>query len=545
MASKRFCLRSAILVVTLSSFLGLESLLAGDKQTMGDPITCMVEEVRKQSKGIAPLTAETPYINQVIATGDASVDRLILLFDENEDCAVREAAEEALIKIGTERALEAVFKCIEKGLCGGQPYVIETFAREENRKYWPRFVPLLNSEDSFTRLVTYDLLSCLEDPQYSKILMRELEKEGGAERLWLYLILYEKNSYKVVDRVIADLRSNSSERRMAAIKFLSIKFTPGFESKFHTSKVFFEALKDDRYSDKEKSKIIKLLGRIGGPKVVKVLLEAFKDKRYSNGDKADFVRILGGIGKPSIASKIAPFLYDETFLSSPKKYQSMKKEKTPLRLCDVAVNAIGKLLNHPYGNFTEETPLEVRDVKVADWRKWHEGKKKLEELPKEVAFDKEYREFLQKEREKYERQGTKELCAYNIKKLGQALLMYAIDYNERFPSTLQHLYGDYIFSPATFWCPSDKDSKPLTINNNEIDAENSARISYQYSSGFGVNDDPKLPLIWDNGCSGSLDNHGNEGGHVFYLDGRVEWVPAKEWENPVHGKDSYPGKRKE
>ncbi len=134
------------------------------------------------------------------------------------------------------------------------------------------------------------------------------------------------------------------------------------------------------------------------------------------------------------------------------------------------------------------------------------------------------------------------VCMSNLTVIWHALQMYSIDYNDQFPPKLQLLYPEYINSPSLFWCPSDKDPKPTDINNNEIDGINSARISYQYNTEHSASDSSNIPLVWDNGCGGPLDNH-KKGGNVLYSDGDVEWVPKDKWENPAHGENSYPGKR--
>ena len=133
------------------------------------------------------------------------------------------------------------------------------------------------------------------------------------------------------------------------------------------------------------------------------------------------------------------------------------------------------------------------------------------------------------------------VSASNMKQIGMALHIYAQDYDEQFPPTLMELYPKYINSPSVFWCPTDKDSMPTDINNNKMDAINSVRISYQYNSGYNIPSSSDIPLVWDNGCGGSLDNH-KKGGNVLYLDGHVQWLPKEQWENPTHGEDSFPGK---
>jgi prepilin-type processing-associated H-X9-DG protein len=133
------------------------------------------------------------------------------------------------------------------------------------------------------------------------------------------------------------------------------------------------------------------------------------------------------------------------------------------------------------------------------------------------------------------------LSASNLKDIGLSLLIYSKDNEEQLPPTLMGLYPKYVEKADVFWCPSDRDPKPTDITNNAVDGINSARISYQYNSGYNISDSANIPLVWDNGCGSLEDNH-RKGGNVLYLDGHVEWVSCEEWENPTHGENSYPCK---
>ena len=135
----------------------------------------------------------------------------------------------------------------------------------------------------------------------------------------------------------------------------------------------------------------------------------------------------------------------------------------------------------------------------------------------------------------------RKLCMVSLKAIWRALLIYSNDFDNKFPQNLSQLFRHDPISPLTAWCPSDSDPVPNDITNDIVDAKNSARISYHYNNKLlNVLADPNLPLLWDNGCEGSQDNHGADGGHVIYLNGHVEWVPADKWKNRSHGEKSYP-----
>ena len=137
-------------------------------------------------------------------------------------------------------------------------------------------------------------------------------------------------------------------------------------------------------------------------------------------------------------------------------------------------------------------------------------------------------------------QGRRGVCITHLHEIGEALYLYAIDYDGYFPPELTALYPDYIENPRIFWCPSDKNGPPLDITNNGIDALNSALISYQYNPGHKEGDSTNTPILWDNGCETLQDNHGGDGGSVLYLDGRVDWLTKGRWKNSTHGKASCP-----
>jgi prepilin-type N-terminal cleavage/methylation domain-containing protein/prepilin-type processing-associated H-X9-DG protein len=146
-------------------------------------------------------------------------------------------------------------------------------------------------------------------------------------------------------------------------------------------------------------------------------------------------------------------------------------------------------------------------------------------------------------------------CLANLRSLGQAMYLYAGDYQDRLPNGNPHgdsnpsdgdqvlvsLADRYDLPPATFHCPSDRDPIPPRIDNNYISLANSARVSYDFFSLYWNPDlGPKLapqrgqaPIVWDLGVdkiSNSLQNHGIVGGNVVFADGHGEWERADLWD---------------
>lgn len=156
-------------------------------------------------------------------------------------------------------------------------------------------------------------------------------------------------------------------------------------------------------------------------------------------------------------------------------------------------------------------------------------------------------------------QAFRTACTANLRELGNAMVMYANAHKGKLPNVnppntandadsanfvLVALNRDYVKQPGVFRCPSDEDSAPGAIETAAYNAENSARVSYDFYSIFWEPEyGPKLaqiktaPLAWDlNGAAtppgDPRQNHGPKGGHVVFGDGHVAWQDAKEWDGP-------------
>jgi len=122
-------------------------------------------------------------------------------------------------------------------------------------------------------------------------------------------------------------------------------------------------------------------------------------------------------------------------------------------------------------------------------------------------------------------------CKGNLRRLGISFQLYAQDNDGRYPATVDQfasLYPKYESSSKVFWCPGDFNNKhpgPDNITNAELDAPNSAQISYIYTPGLSQESDPNLVILKDN----SPLNHLGVGVNALHVDGHVsfESVPGQ------------------
>ena len=102
------------------------------------------------------------------------------------------------------------------------------------------------------------------------------------------------------------------------------------------------------------------------------------------------------------------------------------------------------------------------------------------------------------------------VCQSNLKQIHNACSKYAAAHEGMFPDNLTRLVTDGFLDAHALICPSAKD-------------QTSAKDSYLYTAGLGLNDDSGKLLVSD-----KPGNHQGEGRNELYVDGAVQWNPHPE-----------------
>lgn len=133
------------------------------------------------------------------------------------------------------------------------------------------------------------------------------------------------------------------------------------------------------------------------------------------------------------------------------------------------------------------------------------------------------------------RQQTFPICPRNLRELGQALTLYAMDHQNHLPDRLEDvLLMDINITPEVLICPSSSDEKaggttpaewvsgirssmPLSID----DKTDHRRCSYIYVGKGLITKDltPETILIYE-----PLANHDNDGINILFGDGHAEFI---------------------
>ena len=106
-------------------------------------------------------------------------------------------------------------------------------------------------------------------------------------------------------------------------------------------------------------------------------------------------------------------------------------------------------------------------------------------------------------------QARRAVCLSNVRGMGQAAKMYAIDHDENFPHSLTEMSADYGINGTTISdCPS-----ALSIG-----------ADYKVVAGKDEADDtPSSTILLGDNTSG---NHQSGGVNAYYIDGHAKWIPA-------------------
>ena len=136
-------------------------------------------------------------------------------------------------------------------------------------------------------------------------------------------------------------------------------------------------------------------------------------------------------------------------------------------------------------------------------------------------------------------------CMSNLSQIGKAMVMYSMDNDERFPSQLKDLDGDYISQPRVFICKSATavygPAETVSLMQNTNCAYNLVTKIADGTTAMSASADANSMLACDkNGPDGDITetafggNHSaGKGGNCLYVDGSVVWVntgdDAGEW----------------
>ena len=141
-------------------------------------------------------------------------------------------------------------------------------------------------------------------------------------------------------------------------------------------------------------------------------------------------------------------------------------------------------------------------------------------------------------------------CMNNMRELGHALALYAMDNDELYPSNIIQLARRrYADDPGLYRCKGDT-ARRTADTTSQIDA-GSADIYCSYimitkdtdGSIAGPGSDPTMMILTDkNGASNTIGaaafggNHQGDGGNVLRCDASAKWVTVEKWSSNIWGK---------
>lgn len=103
------------------------------------------------------------------------------------------------------------------------------------------------------------------------------------------------------------------------------------------------------------------------------------------------------------------------------------------------------------------------------------------------------------------------VCKVNMQGLGMAMLSYAAENNNVFPDDPAKALTGPGISAKNLECPSS-----------------GGQSNYRYVPGWSTKDGANKPLVYE-----PIENHGDEGGNVLFVDGHTEWVEKARWPKVV------------
>jgi prepilin-type N-terminal cleavage/methylation domain-containing protein len=156
------------------------------------------------------------------------------------------------------------------------------------------------------------------------------------------------------------------------------------------------------------------------------------------------------------------------------------------------------------------------------------------------------------------REGARrQACASNLRQLGAAIHLYALEHEGKLPWSggggdgrcFADLKPEYIGEEEVFMCPSDPTTDPnIPFTNYELSrGSDSFRGSYDYLGAWTdrpitidldnpLEANPNTPIVWDVFSATrryiSTVSHVPAGGNVVFISGKLEFVRSREWQAP-------------
>lgn len=119
------------------------------------------------------------------------------------------------------------------------------------------------------------------------------------------------------------------------------------------------------------------------------------------------------------------------------------------------------------------------------------------------------------------------VCAEHLRRLAQAVAMYADDNEGGYPltTTWAKALVPYLDDLAPLDCPSDAGIRPHKKKSTEL-----TWVSYWYEPPVSSDEQATTTVAGDRMYPSLIGNH-VDGGNVSYMDGHAAWKTSKEWED--------------